>query len=50
MSIKRVGVIGGQLAKMMAGAAEALRVELVVQTQAQRPAVAIAAETFCPSR
>jgi len=33
---------------MMAGAAEALRVELVVQTPSQRPTVAIAAETILP--
>lgn len=48
MSIKRVGVIGGgQLAWMMAGAAEALGVELVVQTPSPNdPAVVIAAETF----
>lgn len=51
MPIKRVGVIGGgQLAKMMASAAEALGVELVVQTPSPNdPAVAIAAETiFAP--
>ncbi len=51
MSIKRVGVIGGgQLAWMMAGAAEKLGIELVIQTpNADDPAVAIAAETiFAP--
>ncbi len=51
MSIKRVGVIGGgQLAWMMAGAAEALGVELAVQTPSPNdPAVAIAANTiFAP--
>lgn len=48
MSIKRVGVIGGgQLAWMMAGAAEKLGIELVIQTpNADDPAVAIAAETI----
>lgn len=48
MSIKRVGVIGGgQLAWMMAGAAEVLGVELLVQTPSpQDPAVAIAADTI----
>lgn len=49
--MKRVGVIGGgQLASMMAGAAQALGVELVVQTPSPNdPAVAIAAETiFAP--
>lgn len=47
----RVGVIGGgQLAWMMAGAAEALEIELVVQTpHATDPAVGIASETiFAP--
>jgi 5-(carboxyamino)imidazole ribonucleotide synthase len=51
MLIKRVGVIGGgQLAWMMAGAAEALGVELVVQTPSPNdPGVAIAADTiFAP--
>lgn len=51
MSIKRVGVIGGgQLAWMMASAADKLGVELVVQTPNQDdPAVAIASETiFAP--
>jgi 5-(carboxyamino)imidazole ribonucleotide synthase len=44
----RVGVIGGgQLAWMMAGAAEALGIELVVQTpHATDPAVGIASETI----
>ncbi len=48
MSIKRVGVIGGgQLALMMASAAEKLGVVLVVQTpNHDDPAVAIAAETI----
>lgn len=49
--MKRVGVIGGgQLASMMAGAAQALGVELVVQTPSpNEPAVAFAAETiFAP--
>lgn len=51
MSIKRVGVIGGgQLAWMMAGAAEKLGIELVIQTpNADDPAVEIATETiFAP--
>ena len=51
MSIKRVGVIGGgQLALMMAIAAEKLGVELVIQTPGQDdPAVAIAQSTiFAP--
>ncbi|WP_009632919.1 5-(carboxyamino)imidazole ribonucleotide synthase [Synechocystis sp. PCC 7509] len=51
MSIKRVGVIGGgQLAWMMATAAEKLDIELVVQTpHHDDPAVAIASETiFAP--
>lgn len=48
MSIKRVGVIGGgQLAGMMAGAAQKLGVELIVQTPShQDPAVAIASKTI----
>ncbi len=48
MSIKRVGVIGGgQLALMMAGAAEKLGVELVVQTPSpEDPAVAITSQTI----
>lgn len=49
--MKRVGVIGGgQLAWMMGGAAQALGVELVVQTPSPNdPAVAIAADTiFAP--
>ncbi|MCX7594898.1 MAG: 5-(carboxyamino)imidazole ribonucleotide synthase [Fischerella sp.] len=49
--MKRIGVIGGgQLAWMMAGAANKLGVELVVQTpSANDPAVAIAHETvFAP--
>jgi 5-(carboxyamino)imidazole ribonucleotide synthase len=49
--VQRIGVIGGgQLAWMMAGAAEKLDVQLVVQTPAQSdPAVAIAADTvFAP--
>ncbi len=49
--MKRIGVIGGgQLACMMAGAAQALGVELVVQTPSPNdPAVAIAADTiFAP--
>jgi 5-(carboxyamino)imidazole ribonucleotide synthase len=49
--MKRVGVIGGgQLAWMMAGAAQALGVELVVQTPSPGdPAVAFAADTiFAP--
>lgn len=49
--MKRVGVIGGgQLAWMMAGAAEALGIELVVQTPNRSdPAVAIASSTvFAP--
>jgi len=48
MSIKRVGVIGGgQLAWMMASAAEKLGIELVVQTPNQDdPAVAIASKTI----
>lgn len=47
MSIKRVGVIGGgQLAWMMAGAAESLGIQLVVQTpHSTDPAVAIASDT-----
>jgi 5-(carboxyamino)imidazole ribonucleotide synthase len=51
MSIKRVGVIGGgQLALMMASAADKLGVELVIQTPNQDdPAVAIAQNTiFAP--
>lgn len=51
MSIKRVGVIGGgQLAWMMASAADKLGVELVVQTPNKGdPAVAIASDTiFAP--
>ncbi len=50
-SAKRVGVIGGgQLAWMMAGAAELLGIELVVQTpHPTDPAVGIASETiFAP--
>jgi 5-(carboxyamino)imidazole ribonucleotide synthase len=45
---KRVGVIGGgQLAWMMAAAAQRLEIELVIQTAAATdPAVAIAAQTF----
>jgi 5-(carboxyamino)imidazole ribonucleotide synthase len=48
MQIKRVGVIGGgQLAGMMAGAAESLGIELVIQTpHTTDPAVAIASETI----
>jgi 5-(carboxyamino)imidazole ribonucleotide synthase len=48
MQIKRVGVIGGgQLAWMMAGAAESLGIELVIQTpHTTDPAVAIASETI----
>jgi len=51
MSMKRIGVIGGgQLAWMMADAAQELGVELVVQTPSPNdPAVAIASETiFAP--
>src|SRR4028119_265987 len=51
MQIKRVGVIGGgQLAWMMAGAAEALEIELVIQTpHSTDPAVGIASEViFAP--
>jgi 5-(carboxyamino)imidazole ribonucleotide synthase len=51
MSMKRVGVIGGgQLAWMMADAAQKLGVELVVQTPSEYdPAVSIAKETvFAP--
>lgn len=51
MQIKRVGVIGGgQLAWMMATPAQALGIELVVQTpNPDDPAVAIAADTvFAP--
>jgi 5-(carboxyamino)imidazole ribonucleotide synthase len=51
MQIKRVGVIGGgQLAWMMAGAAEALGIELVIQTpHSTDPAVGIASEAiFAP--
>jgi 5-(carboxyamino)imidazole ribonucleotide synthase len=51
MSIKRVGVIGGgQLAWMMADAAQRLGVELVVQTPSSNdPAVSIAQDTvFAP--
>jgi len=46
--MKRVGVIGGgQLAWMMAGAAESLGIELVIQTpHTTDPAVAIASETI----
>lgn len=46
--MKRVGVIGGgQLAAMMAEPAQALGVELVVQTPSPNdPAVAIAASTL----
>ncbi len=50
-NVKRVGIIGGgQLAWMMAGAAEALGIELVIQTpHPTDPAVGIAAETiFAP--
>ena len=48
MQIKPVGVIGGgQLAWMMAGAAESLGIELVIQTpHTTDPAVAIASETI----
>ncbi len=48
MQIKRVGVIGGgQLAWMMAGAAESLGIKLVIQTpHTTDPAVAIASETI----
>ncbi|MGB7522302.1 MAG: 5-(carboxyamino)imidazole ribonucleotide synthase, partial [Spirulinaceae cyanobacterium] len=48
MSLKRVGVIGGgQLAGMMAAEAEALGIELVVQTpDSQDPAVAVANEVI----
>ncbi|HEY9729373.1 MAG TPA: 5-(carboxyamino)imidazole ribonucleotide synthase [Chroococcales cyanobacterium] len=48
MLMARVGVIGGgQLAWMMAGAVEALRIELIVQTpHATDPAVGIASETI----
>lgn len=48
MSIKRVGVIGGgQLAWMMAGAAEKLGLDLFIQTpNSDDPAVAIATETI----
>lgn len=49
--MKRVGVIGGgQLAWMMAGAAEALGIELVIQTpHPTAPAVGIASDTiFAP--
>jgi 5-(carboxyamino)imidazole ribonucleotide synthase len=48
MQMKRVGVIGGgQLAWMMAGAAESLGIELVIQTpHTTDPAVAIASETI----
>lgn len=51
MSIKRVGVIGGgQLAWMMASAADKLGVELVVQTpNKDDPAVAIASNTIFAS-
>lgn len=47
-TIKRVGVIGGgQLAWMMAGAAQSLGLELVVQTaQSTDPAVEIASDTI----
>lgn len=47
-SVKRVGIVGGgQLAWMMAEAAEKLEVDLVVQTpSATDPAVTIAAETI----
>jgi 5-(carboxyamino)imidazole ribonucleotide synthase len=51
MSMKRVGVIGGgQLAWMMASAAQELGIELVVQTPSpQDSAVAFASETiFAP--
>lgn len=46
-TIKRVGVIGGgQLAWMMAGAADKLGIKLIIQTpQESDPAVSIAAET-----
>ena len=46
MSIKRVGVIGGgQLAWMMAGAAESLGIELIIQTpHPTDPAVSIASD------
>ncbi len=49
--MNRVGVIGGgQLAWMMAGAAQALGVELVVQTPSPNdPAVALAADTIFAS-
>lgn len=50
-NVKRVGVIGGgQLAWMMAGAAEALGIELVIQTpHPTDPAVGIASDTiFAP--
>jgi len=49
--IQRVGVIGGgQLAWMMADAAQALNLELVIQTEtATDPAVAIAAHTILAS-
>lgn len=50
-TVKRVGIIGGgQLAWMMAGAAEKLGVELVIQTPAQTdPAVGIAVDVvFAP--
>ncbi|MBE9125134.1 MULTISPECIES: 5-(carboxyamino)imidazole ribonucleotide synthase [unclassified Coleofasciculus] len=48
MKAKRIGVIGGgQLAWMMAGAAEALGLELVIQTPySTDPAVAVAADTL----
>lgn len=48
MSIKRIGIIGGgQLAWMMADAAEKLGIELVIQTPHHTdPAVAIAAKTI----
>ena len=48
MVVKRVGVIGGgQLAWMMAGAAETLGLELTVQTpSSDDPAVSIAAKTI----
>lgn len=49
--VKRVGVIGGgQLAWMMAGAAETLGIQLLVQTPAVAdPAVSIAVETILAS-
>ncbi|MEA5534260.1 5-(carboxyamino)imidazole ribonucleotide synthase [Crocosphaera sp. XPORK-15E] len=51
MSIKRVGVIGGgQLAWMMAGAAQKLGVDLIIQTPHQDdPAVAIANQVIFAS-